>query len=112
MMGVRTVGPGYPAHVLGSERFPELLGVPELRRHFGWSDELVARGTLAAGTLAFSVVLGEVRAATAVVLPCSPRSHPCSLQVLSDPDSVYGPRMIQNSGFDLQGLPVLPGGTE
>jgi hypothetical protein len=57
-MRVGAVGTEYPANVLGSEGFLELVSVPELGRNVRWGDELVTRGVLAAGTLALSVVFG------------------------------------------------------
>lgn len=67
---VCAVGPGHPAHVLGSERLPELRRLPEL----GWNpwrgDELIAPGPSTAGALAPGVVLRQARTAAAVSVPC------------------------------------------
>ena len=42
MMGMGAVGAGDSADVLGGERVPELVGLPEIRWQLGWGDELVA----------------------------------------------------------------------
>lgn len=72
---VGAVSPSDPAHVLGGEGFPELLGFPELSRHLGWGEELVPGGALAAGALMVGVVFRQACAAPAVVPPRLPRSH-------------------------------------
>jgi hypothetical protein len=56
VVGVRAVGAGYPADVLSGEGLAQLLGLPELGRQLGRGDELVPRGSLASGALAFMVV--------------------------------------------------------
>ena len=76
-MWVGAVGPGYPADVLGGEGLLELLGLPELGGYFRRDDELVARGTLAAGALARGVVLRQVCAAAAVVVAWWAGCHEC-----------------------------------
>jgi hypothetical protein len=40
--GVRAVGAGYQADVLGGEGLAEPLGLPELGGHLGRSNELIA----------------------------------------------------------------------
>ena len=72
VVGVGAVGTGYSADVLGGEGVAELVGLPELSGNLGRGDELVPRGSLAPGTLVLGIVLRQVRAATAIVLPCSP----------------------------------------
>jgi hypothetical protein len=58
MMRMGAVGPEYPADVLGSKGFFELLSPPEIGRDIGRSDELVTRSQPTTGTLTFGVVFG------------------------------------------------------
>lgn len=87
------VGSGHPTHVLSGECFPKLLGLPEVRRHLGRGDELVAGEPLAVGALTSAVVLGEAGTTATVVPPRLLRSHR-SLRILAGAKECNGPLMI------------------